>query len=90
MPVIKFPGRPSRVQNPTEPPEPPTDMDTRVTKLEALTEKTGDRLTAIERDVAVLRANYATKEDLHKEIAASTRWFVGWVAAVYFIARTVH
>lgn len=42
-------------------------LETRVAKLETLAEKTGERLGAIERDVAVLRtqsAHYATKEDI--------------------------
>lgn len=39
-------------------------METRIIKLESVTEKILERLTAVERDVAVIRSNYATKADL--------------------------
>jgi len=73
-------------------------MEKRVEKLEQLAEKTSDRLITIERDVAVMRANYATKEDLHKEINAQTWKLVTFVcgfgtalvAATYFIATHVN
>lgn len=42
------------------------DIETRVSKLEKLAEKTVERLTHIERDIAVMKtqsAHYATKED---------------------------
>ena len=46
--------------------EPPDngDMEARVAKLESLAEKTSERLAAIEKDVSVIKSNYATKEDL--------------------------
>lgn len=53
------------------------DMEARVTKLEALAEKMGERLSNIERDVAVMKATGATKEDLHKELHATTWKLVG-------------
>lgn len=81
---------------------PPHDggMDERVKKLENLAEKTVDRLTVIERDVAVMKSNYATKEDmrslaveLHKELHATTWKIIGTVAllcaAVFWMARNV-
>jgi hypothetical protein len=51
------------------------------------------RLAALERDVAIIRSNYATKEDLHKEINTQTWRLVTFVcgfgtalvAATYFI-----
>lgn len=51
------------------------------------------RLVAVERDVAVIRSNYVTKEDLHREIAGLTWKLVTFVcgfgtalvAATYFI-----
>jgi hypothetical protein len=57
-------------------------------------EKVEARLTALERDVAVIRSNYVTKEDLHKEINAQTWRLITFVcgfgtalvAATYFIA----
>ena len=39
-------------------------MDQRVAKLEALAEKTGEQLTAINKDLAVVRSNHATREDI--------------------------
>ncbi|WP_343625406.1 hypothetical protein [Roseateles puraquae] len=47
-------------------------MEVRVSKLEALAEKTGERLVAIERDLAVIKATGVSKEDLHKELHATT------------------
>ena len=40
------------------------DMEARIAKLESLAEKTSERLAAIEKDVSVIKSNYATKEDL--------------------------
>lgn len=39
-------------------------METRIIKLELVTEKILERLTAVERDVSVIRSNYTTKADL--------------------------
>ena len=46
--------------------EPPDngEMQARIAKLESLAEKTSERLAAIEKDVSVIKSNYATKEDL--------------------------
>ena len=80
------------------------DMDARVTKLEALAEKTGERLVVIERDVAVIKSNCATREDLqaakadlHKAMNDQTWKIITWmtgistalVAATFFLARFV-
>lgn len=70
-------------------------MEERVKKLEATSEKTLERLTAIERDLAVVGATCATREDLHKEISAQTWKLVTFVcgfgtalvAATYFIVK---
>ena len=78
-------------------------MDQRVAKLEALAEKTGEQLTAINKDLAVVRSNHATREDiatredLHKAINEQTWKIIGTmvtfgtllVGAVFFIARNV-
>jgi hypothetical protein len=75
-------------------------MEERVKKLEELAGKTVERIVSIERDVAVIRSNYATKEDiktviadLHKEINAQTWKVVGTAAllcgAVFWLARNV-
>jgi hypothetical protein len=54
-------------------------MEARIAALEALSTKTGDRLdrvdqrlTVIETDLAILKATSATKEDLHRELHATT------------------
>lgn len=52
-------------------------MDNRVTKLEATAEKTAERLTLIERDVAIIKSNYATKADVSEAKAAIIMWVVG-------------
>jgi hypothetical protein len=79
--------------------KPPDDggMEARISKLEGLAEKTIDRLTSLERDVAVILSNYATKEDLHKELNSQTWKFISSVAglgallvsATYFIVKHV-
>jgi hypothetical protein len=60
-------------RNDGTPPTPPTDMELaqRVTKLETLAEKTGDRLTAIDLKLVKIETRldtfattFATKEDL--------------------------
>jgi hypothetical protein len=40
--------------------------------METETEKIEARLGALERDVAVIKSNYVTKEDLHRELSAQT------------------
>lgn len=62
-------------------------MDTDTPKIE-------ERLGALERDVAVIKSNYVTKGDLHRELNAQTWKFVTFVCtfngilagAIYFIA----
>jgi len=72
--------------------EPPMELVERIVKLET-------DMSSIKTDVAVIRSNYTTKEDLHKEINAQTWKFVTYttslfvtiggalVAATYFIAK---
>lgn len=72
------------IMNSTSGAEPPDNdgMEARVAKLEALTEKTGDRLYSIEKDIAVIKnqlATFATKEDMHREFGSSTWRIVGIV-----------
>ena len=57
-----------------------------------------DRLYAVEQDVAVIRSNYVTREDLQKAMLEMTWRIIGFVlvsssmltGAVYYIARNVH
>ena len=71
-------------------------MEARITKLEALAEKTSERLHGIEREI--LRVDGSIRADMHKEFTAQTWRIVGAMltfggllsAAVFFIARNVH
>jgi hypothetical protein len=76
-------------------------MEARVVKLESIAEKTAERLASLEKDVAVIKSNYATKEDvrglaveLHKALNNQTWKVLGAGAAltavVYFIVKNVH
>lgn len=68
-------------------------MDDTMARLEKLAEENSARLTVLERDVAVIRSNYATKEDVQRAIAAQTWRLVTFVCgfgtalvtATYFI-----
>ncbi|MDQ1920198.1 hypothetical protein [Massilia pseudoviolaceinigra] len=71
-------------------------MEARIVKLESMTEKILARLEAVERDVAVIRANYATKADLaavQVSIAAleatMIKWFVGTAIALAGLSVTL-
>lgn len=68
-------------------------MEERVKRLETAAEKTVERLTAIERDVAIVKSNYATKEDLHKELHSTTWKIIASIAvlcgAVFWMAKNV-
>ena len=76
--------------------EPPYEetMEARLKKREDTADKTDHRLSAIERDVAVVRSNYATEAILQSTIGAQTWKLVSFVcgfgtalvAATYFIA----
>ncbi|MGZ7030225.1 MAG: hypothetical protein ACXVG9_12945 [Terriglobales bacterium] len=61
-------------------------MEARVRRLE-------DDLSVLKNDVAVMRSNYVTKEELHKELHAMTWKIIGTFAvlcgAVFWIARNV-
>ncbi|MBH2011005.1 MAG: hypothetical protein I8H71_15025 [Xanthomonadaceae bacterium] len=69
----------------TLPPPPPTDMDLsqRVAKLESIAEKTSVQLTALEKDVAVIKSNYATKAD----VAEAKNSVIMWVVSAILLAQ---
>ncbi len=86
MPVVKMDGQPFENDSGGEPPDNGA-MDARITKLEAIAEKTGERLANIERDLAIMKGEttsfkaeafraFATKEDLHRELNGMT-WKLG-------------
>ncbi len=69
-------------------------MEARIARLEALAERNAQRLAALEQDVAIIRSNHATREDLRKELGALTWKLVSFVcgfgtvlvSATWFIA----
>lgn len=84
MSIHPFPGPPGRgpVDSGGEPPD-DGRMDARVAKLETIAEKTAERLSTLERDVAVIRSNYATKAD----VTDSTNKIIMWVVGAIFLAQ---
>lgn len=79
-------------------------MQARVTKLEAVAEKTGERLAQIDMRLARIETkqdefikHYATRDDLYKAINDQTWKIITWttglgaalVAITFFIARNV-
>lgn len=67
--------------------EPPDNgaMEARVAKLESHAEKTGERLAAIEKDLAVIKSNYATKAD----IAEAKNSIIMWVVSAILLAQVL-
>lgn len=76
---------------------PPDDdaMRERLERLELSMEKVEQRIATIVQDLAVIRSNYASREDLHRELAAQTWRLVTFVcgfgtvlvSATYFIVK---
>lgn len=58
-------------------------MEARIAKLEALADKTMERLGALERDLAVIKSNYATKAD----ISEAKNSIVMWVVSAILLAQ---
>jgi hypothetical protein len=52
-------------------------MESRIAKLEALAEQTRDRLVELDKDLAVMKSNYATKADVFDAKSAIIMWVVG-------------
>lgn len=61
-------------------------MEARMIKLELAVEKILERLFAVERDVAVIRSNYVTKEDLAALEVRLIKWFIGTAVTLAGIA----
>ena len=71
-------------------------MEQRVARLEALTEKNGERLAVIERDIAVMKSNYSTKEDLaalrgdmKAAVAEAKNTIIMWVVSAVLLAQVL-
>lgn len=58
-------------------------MEARIGKLEAIADKTAERLGALERDVAVIKSNYATNAD----ISDAKNSIVMWVVSAILLAQ---
>lgn len=65
--------------------EPPggSEMEARIVKLEALADKTVERLGTLERDLAVIKSDYATKAD----ISETKNSIVMWVVSAILLAQ---
>lgn len=79
--VYRLPEKGLTPQGPTPPDN--DDMEARIEKLEALAEKTGDRLAALERDVAVIKSNYSTKAD----VSDAKNSIIMWVVSAILLAQ---
>lgn len=60
-------------------------MEERVEKLEKLVEKTVERIVNIERDVAVVKSNYATKAD----VSEAKNSIIMWVVSAILLAQVL-
>lgn len=65
-------------------------MEARIGKLETLVDKVVERLDALERDVAVIKSNYATKADIAEvraQISDAKNSIVMWVVSAVLLAQ---
>lgn len=60
-------------------------MEARVAKLEAIAEKTSERLAALERDVAIIKSNYSTRAD----VAEAKNSVIMWVVTAILLAQVL-
>ena len=76
--------------------EPPDNgaMEARIAKLESLAEKTSERLAVIEKDLAVIKSNHATKEDvaalrgdMKASVAEAKNSIIMWVVSAILLAQ---
>lgn len=61
-------------------------MEERTSKLESLAEKTLERITFLDVDLAIIKSNYATKEDIAKMEGILLKWFIGTAVAIAGLA----
>lgn len=65
-------------------------MEARIGKLATLVDKVVERLDALERDVAVIKSNYATKADIAEvraQISDAKNSIVMWVVSAVLLAQ---
>lgn len=69
-------------------------MEARLSKLESLAEQALERISALELDVAVIKSNYATKEDIAKLEVTLLKWFIAtavtMVSLAFAAAKFIH
>ena len=69
-------------------------MENRIANLISINQKTLERMSALEVDLAVGKSNYATKEDLAKMEGTLLKWFIGTAVAIsgiaFAAARFIH
>ncbi|MFW1017359.1 hypothetical protein, partial [Cronobacter dublinensis] len=58
------------------------EMLQRVKKLE-------EQVTSLVTDVAVIKSNYATKEDIHREIGSQTKWIAATIIGTTGLALAI-
>ena len=63
-------------------------MENRILNLVSINQNILDRLSALEADLAVVKSNYATKEDLAKIEGTLLKWFIGTAVVISCIAFT--
>ena len=63
-------------------------MENRILNLVSINQNILDRLSALEADLAVVKSNYATKEDLAKMEGTLLKWFIGTAVVISGIAFT--
>ena len=65
--------------------EPPggDQLETRIAAVEAKVDNLVDRMTVLERDVAVIKSNYATKAD----VAEAKNSVIMWVVSAILLAQ---
>ena len=65
-------------------------MEARIGKLETLVDKVVERLGPLERDVAVIKSNYATKADIadvRAQIADAKNSIIMWLVSAILLAQ---
>lgn len=67
-------------------------MEARIGKLETLVDKVVERLGTLERDVAVIKSNYAMKADIadvRAQISDAKNSIIMWVVSAILLAQVL-